>query len=212
MVKKLAITFFSFFKKIIFNDLSNKFKPGSFKKLMDFLFRIFEKTCHNFDFITNEYLNIYSEMVDKEVKLANFSSNDYVLVIGCGSIPSTPVLVERKNGAKIVGIDVDKNAVISAKRIINNLGLTNKIKIQLVHGLDYSVKEFDVIFILYGVTKLDDILKYLSEKIKPDAKVIIRFHSEDFEEQFNIIENFKIAGKTKSKVFGQIYSYLIEKK
>ncbi len=212
MSKKLAIIFFSFLKKIIFDDLSYKFKPGSFKKSIDFLFRIFEKIVHNFDFVTNEYLNIYNDMVNNEIKLANLSSNDSVLVIGCGSIPSTPVIVEQKIGVKIVGIDIDKNAVRSAKRIINNLNLTDKIKIKQVNGLDYSVKEFDVIFILYGVTKPAEFLKYLSDKIKSGTKVIIRLHSNSFEEQFNMIENFEIFGKTKSQVLGQIYSYLLVKK
>lgn len=211
MSNKIIIIFFSFSKKIIFSDFADKFKPGSLKRLIDFLFRIFEKIGHNFDIISTEYLNSYREIVEKEVKLANILSNNSVLVIGCGSLPSTTVLISELTNAKIVSIDIDKKAVKSAKKIINKHGLSKKIKIELVDDLNYSVKDFDIIFILYGVRFLEEIFRYLSDKIKSDAKIIVRYHSDKFEEEFKLLDDYKIVDKVQSDALGPIFSYLIMK-
>jgi protein-L-isoaspartate O-methyltransferase len=98
-------------------------------------------------------------MVEKEIKMAKINSDDLVLVIGCGSLPTTTVLISMKTGANVVSVDVDKKSIRDAAQYIKNLHLGDKIKLKHANGLNYSVKNFDVIFVLYGITKQEEMLE-----------------------------------------------------
>ena len=54
----------------------------------------------------------------EEIKIANISSKDKVLHIGCGIFPSETFLIAEKTGAKVVGIDNSKRAVDLARKFI----------------------------------------------------------------------------------------------
>lgn len=217
MSGKIFVDFFSLIKKILFSDLPDKIKPGSLKKVVDLFFRVFEKTAHNFDFITKEYIDVYEDMIEKELKLIDKSNNISVLIIGCGSLPATSIVIAKKTSSENVSIDIDKSAVVSAKKIIKKRDLSDKIKIKHVRNTDYPVKDFDYIFLLYGVKKQEEIFRHIFEKGKSDVKIIVRSHSDDFKnvfsfKNFKVLNHFNIVEKVKSEVFGPVYSFLLEKK
>ncbi len=217
MSSKIVINFFSFIKKILFSEFPDKFKPGSLKNVVDLMFRVFEKTAHNFDFITNAYLNAYEVMIEKELKLTEVSKDDSVLIIGCGSLPSTSIVIAEKTNAKNVSMDIDKSAVEAARKILKKMNLLDKVKVRLVEDINYPIDDFDLIFILYGVKKQEKIFRHIFENAKSDVKVIIRSYSDDFKnvfdfKNFKVLDHFIIVKKVRSDVFGPVFSFLLEKK
>lgn len=216
MKEKMAGIFFSFSSKIIFTEIGGKLRPGALKGFMDFAFSIFEKVAHNFKILSSNYLNLYEEIVENEIKLGDITSKDTVLVIGCGSLPSTAALIYKKTKASITGIDVDPKATKRAVAFLDNLHLKNKIKIDNADGLNYQLKNFDVILILYGVKKQKQIFEKLSKEMKKDARIILRCPSDTsdkiVEENIELDSYFIVKDNVTSRSLGTVDSFLLLKK
>jgi precorrin-6B methylase 2 len=159
---------------MFFERISVKFRPRSAKKLIDFLYVIFEKVASKFDIISSNYFKMYQELVDKEIKMAEISKNDKVVVIGCGALPITAILVSLKTKAHVVAIDKDKRAVKEAYNYIKNHHLESSIEIQYADGNVYPLKKFDVIYLTYGLKKKEDIFNYIVNNSKNNSRVIFR--------------------------------------
>ena len=57
-------------------------------------------------------------MTNKEINLANVTKDDRILHIGCGSIPATSVLLAKKTGSEVTGIDNDFSSVKQAQSYV----------------------------------------------------------------------------------------------
>ena len=119
MPLSLTKKFLSFSQRIFFEELGDKFNVKSLKKTMDFLYVIFEKICIKFEIISKYYLDLYQELIDKEIKMAGISSVDTILVVGCGSLPTTSVLIAKKTNAIVKGVDIDPRAINNALFPVN---------------------------------------------------------------------------------------------
>jgi len=216
MSKKITERFFSFSKQIFFEEFGTKFPAGSFKNIMDLLFVLFEKISINFPILARNYVDMYREVVLEEISMANISSTDTILVIGSGSIPSTPIILAREINAKIQAIDYDLGAVKRATAYIKNQGLTDNINIIYGDGLNYPTKNFNVIFILYGVKNQQKILEYISKNITKDTRVIYRsakdIKSIEREDNISLSKLFLIKDNVKTMCFGSLESFLLTKK
>jgi hypothetical protein len=216
MSKRVIERFFSFARRMFFEEISAKFRPGSAKKLMDALYIIFEKVAHKFDIMSTNYLKMYRELVEKEVKMADISSDDLVLVIGCGSLPATSVLIAMGTGAHVVYIDNDRRAVEEAYKFVKNLHLEDRIKVEHADGLFYPLNKFDVIFLLYGVKRQEGIFKSLAGNMKNNARIIFRtvigIQDETMESSVDLSKWFLIKDKAKSETLRPAGSYLLFKK
>jgi precorrin-6B methylase 2 len=207
---------FSFSRKLFFESVSPKFNVIAFKGLMNFFYVIFEKIVYHFEILHSYYLLLYDELIEKEVKMAKISSNDSVLVIGSGSLPSTCILIARKTNAKIHGIDIDSKAIDKSSRFIKQLGLEKSISFELADGTNYNYDNFDVIFSLYGINDHNEILKYLSKKINKNIRIVYR--SVDQISDKNLIinkslsNNFIVEDSVKSDIIYMSKSYLLTKK
>jgi 2-polyprenyl-3-methyl-5-hydroxy-6-metoxy-1,4-benzoquinol methylase len=215
MSKQKSSGLLSFVQNLYFQDIGNKFKPGTLKRFNSLLFILFEKIVIKFDIFLFDYINIYKLLVNEEIKLANISSNDSILVIGCGSIPSSCILLTQETEAKITGIDIDKKAVKKATNLINKLNLEKNIKIDKGNGAEYQVKNYDIIMILYGVKNLIKIFNHLSKDMKDHARIIIRapesFNPENIEIKPILSKHFKQENKLLTKSFGTLNLYLLKK-
>lgn len=74
----------------------------------------------------------YRGVIRREVALAEISSRDHVLAIGCGSLPFTAVHVARMTGARVTAVDCDSAAVEKAQSLVARLGLAHRISV--IHG------------------------------------------------------------------------------
>ena len=209
MNENIANKLLSYSREIFYEKISPKYKKNKLKSLMDFLYVIFEKFAIKFNIISLNYLDLYSDLVMKEIKMAKIKSNDSVLVIGCGTLPSSSLILYNETKAKIVALDKDKNAIKGAKKFLSNIQMADKIILKHANGLNYPLNDFNVIIILYGVKNLEKIIDFLDKKANKNSKIIIRTNN-----QINIklFDKFKIINKVESKYLGEVNSYLISKK
>jgi len=192
MVKSRVERIFSFARRIFFEEVSPKFRVDPFKGFMDYAYVVFEKFACSFRFISKYYLQLYDELVEKEIEMANITSKDNVLVIGCGSLPATSVLSAMKSRAKTVAIDCDANAVENACTFVKSIGLEGDIEIKHADGLSYPVKDYDVIYALYGVKQQKEMLEYLAKNVNGNARIVFRTTEDSFK---NLVgKDFYITG------------------
>ncbi len=207
---------FSNIQKLFFEELGYKFRPGTLKNLTNFLYIIFEKAGYNIESISKSYIKIYDDLVKDEIRLANITSNDNVLVIGCGSIPSTAVILARETDTQITAIDIDSQATKKAVRYIKNHNLQDNITVKTIFGTDYPIKDFNVIFILYGVKHQSNLFQYLYDGINYNTRVIYRASkdagSRNQLDKDQISKLFIIKDMAQNRSFGLMDSYLLLKK
>ena len=216
MTRGISERFLAFSRFLFFNILSVKFNSATFKNFMDYAYVIFEKIACSFEIMSSKYLKLYDELIEKEINMANITKNSKILVIGCGSLPVTSILIGSKTHSDIVSIDFDKKAVLKAKKFVNNHDLSLKLKIEYGGGLTYPIENFDVIFVLYGVKRQLEILSNLSEKIKSDVLIVFRTTQDVLDQEFNgtklLSEMFDIKDSSSSDAIYTSYSYLLGKK
>jgi precorrin-6B methylase 2 len=159
---------------------------------------------------------LYDELIEKEIVMAQITKNTNVLVIGCGSLPVTPILIGSKTDANIIGIDYDKKAVDRAINFINKHYPRLKIKIEHADGISYPIEKYDVIFVLYGVKNQNEILKNISKKIGDNKHIILRTTQDYLNKKYGgyekLSEMFKIKDSLGSDSIYTSYSYLLTKK
>jgi len=110
----------------------------------------------------------------KEIKMAKITSQDKVLLIGCGILPSETVLIAQQTKARIIGIDNSIKACNIAQSYVQKKGLSDLIKIEYGDGANYPLIEFDVIFIAINVWPIDLVLKNLLYNAKPNTRIMCK--------------------------------------
>lgn len=183
MGKNLIEQFLSFTRFIFFDVFSPNFNAAYFKNIMDFSYIIFEKIAYSFEILSSNYLKLYEEIVEKEIKMVKIPQLSNILIIGCGSLPVTPLLIGIKTYSNIVAIDYDKKAIQKATIFIKKYNLKSNIIIEYADGLRYTVKNFDIIFVLYGIKKQKEMLIYLSKNIENNTQIIFRTNHDTLEKK-----------------------------
>ncbi len=205
----------SYIRYLFFEKNASKFRPAALKKIMDFLFIVFEKAGYSFNFVVQNYMDAYKAIVLKEIQLGSVSSKDIILVIGGGSIPATALIIADTAGAQCVAIDTDARAVQHAIKCVHNIGFQDKISIELGDGASYKVDGFDVIFVLYGVKNHTSVLQYLAKNIRSHVRVIYRVIDDPESKNPDatyLSGLFTVKDIIKTTIFGPMCSYLLLKK
>lgn len=216
MPQKLFDRFFSFSRYIFFEVISVKFPPRFAKTLMDFSYAIFEKVATKFEIFSSNYLNMYQELVDKEIKMARISKKDQVIIIGCGSLPITAAIVAAETKAQITAIDIDEWAVKEAIKYIRTHHLENIVKIEHADGESYPLDKFDVIYLAYGMKNIENIFNVISNNSNRNIRIIFRTAigiQEENEQQISELSKwFLVQDSIKSVNLPPAGSYLLRKK
>jgi len=206
--------FFTLSKHIFFGEISRKFKVELLKNFMDFFYIIYEHIGCKFEILSNNYIILYDELVEKEITSADISSEDRVLVIGGGSIPATPVLIAKKTKAKVTVIDKDPLAIKNASSFIKKHNLEKNIDLKHAEGMIYPVENFNVIFVLYGIKKNKELLNYIYKNTKKDSLIIFRaaFDSlKNLKECTNFLSNiYEVKEQIESEKFSKTISFLLK--
>ena len=111
--------------------------------------------------------------------MANITKNDKILLIGCGIFPTHSIIIAQGKNAKVTGIDNSPRAVKLAKKYVKKIGLSDLIKIKLSDGINYELKDFNVVFIAINVYPINAVLNHLSENLRKGSKVICRSNKND---------------------------------
>lgn len=151
------------------------------RRFVCFGFLLFELLCLWSEFVYNSLTNYQKKIILEEIKIANLSSNDKVLFIGCGLIPLTPITIVEEVKSNVVTIDNINWIVKYARSYISKRGLSSQIRVDYGNGLTYPIHNFDVIFIATNVWPIKPILKHLSHNMKDSAKIVCRDVKNDIE-------------------------------
>lgn len=216
MAASLLERLFTLFRVLIFEKIGRKITTNAFKNVMDLFFIVFEKVGCKFEVISNIYLKLYTEIVTKEVTMAQISSTDSVLVIGSGSLPATPVLIARGTKAKTTTIDKDCRAVKEAVQYVKNHHLEHILSIECADGFTYPLERFNVIVVLYGVKHPAELLNQLARRITYDTKVIYRTITDTQgqikDKTLDLSAYFSIKDHVHTETLGSFDSFLLTKK
>jgi len=199
--------------------LLNK-KKSRFSKFIINYRRIISCYKYNFLELLSTRINIFEKLLMNwrkpvflnEIKLANIVENDKVLLIGCGIFPSEAMLIADQTKANVVCIDNSINAVNIAKKIVEKKGLSELVKIEYADGINYSVGDFDVIFIAINVWPIDLVFRNLSKNIKINTRVLCKSLKNDILdvlENEELLESFRLESKLENP---KTQSFLLIKK
>jgi precorrin-6B methylase 2 len=159
---------------------------------------------------------MYDEMIDQEVALADITKHDKVLVIGCGSVPATSILLAKKTDAQIIAVDYDESAIIKAKDIINWFDVVKNITLVVAEGMDYPLDDFSVVIISYGVKEPVTIIHHLRDNAPKNCRIIYRTAvdiQEGSSKGFIDLEVFfTVKDSILSSSFSSVISYLLTSK
>ncbi|WP_458122327.1 SAM-dependent methyltransferase [Paenibacillus sp. Z6-24] len=97
--------------------------------------------------ITDYFRNIES-CIEQEFGRFQVTSASRVLMIGSGSFPMTPLLIARRTGAEVVGIDIDEESVQLGRAIVDQLGQGLNIRLlsNPVEELEFTGTATHIIF------------------------------------------------------------------
>ncbi|MFD2611342.1 nicotianamine synthase family protein [Paenibacillus gansuensis] len=78
---------------------------------------------------TGYFSNIES-CIETEFGSFQITPNSKVLMIGSGSFPMTPLLIAKRTGAEVVGIDIDEEAIELGRKVVAVLGSGLNIRLE----------------------------------------------------------------------------------
>jgi len=200
----------------IVERIGTKFDNHKLKKYVNLMFIYAEKISVKLSKLLPKYLDFYNKMVDNEINLANISKDDKILHIGCGPIPATSILIAKKTGANVLGIDHNSYSIKQAFACLEQLNFSDKVEVKCAEAGNFAVEQFDLIIISQGIRPCNIILEKIAKSMKPDARVVFRTSSNDdgeISENDMFIKDIFIVSKTVSqKQNGLLLSILLLKK
>ncbi|RAS80332.1 methyltransferase domain-containing protein [Priestia endophytica] len=125
--------------------------------------------------ITDYFKNVES-CIEKEFGNFHITSDSKVLLVGSGAFPMTPILIAKRTGSEVVGVDIDDEAIELGLKVIEILGTELNIRLEKtpVEYLDFTK---DATHIIFSSTVKDKyiILDQLHELTNEDVVVAMRY-------------------------------------
>jgi ubiquinone/menaquinone biosynthesis C-methylase UbiE len=123
------------------------------------------------------YLDFYKTIIENEIELAKISVEDKILHIGCGPVPATAIYIVKKTNADITAIDKNLKLIKKAQTLILKQKLSNKIHIIHANALNFPLEKFNLIIVSLGIEPYEKVLRYISQNMRDDARLIVRTSS-----------------------------------
>ncbi|MFS0599332.1 class I SAM-dependent methyltransferase [Peribacillus frigoritolerans] len=123
-----------------------------------------------------DYFKNIESCIEKEFGSFQITSESKVLLVGSGSFPMTPLLIAKRTGAEIVGIDIDDEAIQLGRNVVEKLGNGLNIRLEkiLVENLDFTKNVTHIIFSSTVESKYD-ILDQLHTLTNENVVVAMRY-------------------------------------
>ena len=104
----------------------------------------------------------------------DFSACRALVMVGCGPLPVTLLhIAERTHVPWLIGLDLDPEAVTSARDVCRGLGL-DRVEIRESEGCAFDYCNADVVYIANLVRPKRPVLCRVAETIRPGARVVVR--------------------------------------
>jgi len=145
------------------------------KNISSYYWWFIDNLAHKLDKLAEIYYkkSIGSEY-KREYKTFDISKEDKVLHIGSGAFPLTEIILVESIGTTVVGIDKSLNAVKSANDVVYKKNLHDKIKIDHGNGMDYPIKNFDVVIVSSCASPMVKIVEHIFKTAKNNTRIILR--------------------------------------
>ena len=137
--------------------------------------RFIEKVFEKSKLLTSIYIAFFTKMTLDEFSRVSIPEDGKVLVIGCGSIPHTVIILAREKQWRITGIDRDSEAIEKARALVERYGLKEKVTIMEGDGLTFGLSGYDLIVVAHGVEPKGKVLERVVEDM--DAKAVVLFRT-----------------------------------
>ncbi|MFJ7366505.1 class I SAM-dependent methyltransferase [Peribacillus frigoritolerans] len=123
-----------------------------------------------------DYFKNIESCIEKEFGSFQITSESKVLLVGSGSFPMTPLLIAKRTGAEVVGIDIDDEAIQLGRNVVEKLGNGLNIRLEkiLVGNLDFTKNVTHIIFSSTVENKYD-ILDQLHTLTNENVVVAMRY-------------------------------------
>ena len=156
-------------------NFKNKLQIYLMKNISSYYWWFIDNLAHKLDKLAEIYYkkSIGSEY-KREYKTFDISKEDKVLHIGSGAFPLTEIILVESIGTTVVGIDKSLNAVKSANDVVYKKNLHDKIKIDHGNGMDYPIKNFDVVIVSSCASPMVKIVEHIFKTAKNNTRIIIR--------------------------------------
>lgn len=125
--------------------------------------------------ITDYFKNIES-CIEKEFGSFQITSESKVLLVGSGSFPMTLLLIAKRTGAEVVGIDIDDESIQLGRNVVKKLGNGLNIRLEkiAVEDLDFTKDVTHIIFSSTVASKYD-ILDQLHTLTNENIVIAMRY-------------------------------------
>ncbi|MFJ8260150.1 SAM-dependent methyltransferase [Peribacillus asahii] len=125
--------------------------------------------------ITDYFKNIES-CIEEEFGSFQVTSESKVLLVGSGSFPMTPLLIAKRTGAEVVGIDIDDEAIQLGLNVVEKLGSGLDIRLEKisVDSLDFTKDATHIIFSSTVESKYD-LLDHLHTLTNNNVVIAMRY-------------------------------------
>lgn len=202
--------------KFFLEKISIRLDAHKLKKINDLIFILVENIVIQLDKIIPIYLDFYKPIMENEITIAKISNKDKILHIGSGPVPATPIYIVKKTNADVTTIDKNLQSIKKAQTLILKLKLVEKIHIIHANALNFPLEKFNLIIISQGIKKYDEVLRYISQNMRSDARLIFRTSSSIdgnlVEKDLFLKDTFTIDKIIPQKKNGLLISVLLFKK
>lgn len=144
------------------------------KKLLDAAIRRTEKFCSGHPWAARVYIKLFEKMTIDEFAMVDLPKGTLILDIGCGSLPHSFITLAQTYGWRFHGIDLDRDAVENARRIIHHFGLDDQITVEVANGLTYEINSYEFIVMSHGVEPKTALLEKMGQEMKPSSRLLYR--------------------------------------
>ena len=131
---------------------------------------LFNKT----DNVIAPYFQRYINLVVSEQERLRVVAGDKVLWIGSGPFPSPAMILTHMVRCHVDCVDISKPAVIKSRLLLNNLGLSDFIKVINVNGTKVDVSQYDKILVGVLASPINVIMRNIIGHAKPTATILKR--------------------------------------
>ncbi|MBM7702365.1 class I SAM-dependent methyltransferase [Metabacillus iocasae] len=127
---------------------------------------------------TDYFQNIES-CIEEEFGSFHVTADSKVLLVGSGSFPMTPLLIAKRTGAKVMGIDIDEEAIEIGRRVVHQLGKDLPIQLEKVVIEEIpGIHEITHVIFSSTVNGKYDLLDQLHTLTNDDVVVAMRYGNE----------------------------------
>jgi D-arabinose 1-dehydrogenase-like Zn-dependent alcohol dehydrogenase len=116
----------------------------------------------------------YQSVINKEVELANITKEDHILCIGGGICPFSAILFHQLTGAKVTVIDNNEKCVPKAKKVIERLGIGEKVRVLHQDGNSIKLTDYTVIHFALQVFPMEQVFLSVTKKARAGTKLLVR--------------------------------------